>query len=53
MLSGSQLAGLVVARYLLRVEPLASADRETVVTAVGPTLPRYLTGDLYGTSGLT
>ena len=48
VLSGSQLAGLVVARYVLRVEPLASADRETVVAAVGPTLQRYLTGDLYG-----
>jgi len=32
-------------RYLLRVEPLASADAETLVAWVGPTLQRYLTGE--------
>ncbi len=51
VLAGSQVAGLIVARYVLEVEPLASADRETVVAAVGPTLQRYLTGDLYGGAG--
>ena len=43
-LIGSQMVGLVVARYIVRVEPLASADHETVVAAVAPTLQRYLTG---------
>ncbi|HEX6262342.1 MAG TPA: TetR family transcriptional regulator [Actinomycetota bacterium] len=43
---GSQLAGLAMARYILRMEPLASADQDAVVAAVAPTLQRYLTGDL-------
>ena len=45
-LVASQLLGLVLARSILRLEPLASADREVVVTAVAPTLQRYLTGPL-------
>ncbi|HEX6417816.1 MAG TPA: TetR family transcriptional regulator [Acidimicrobiales bacterium] len=45
-LVGSQLIGLVVARHVLRVEPLASAPVDTLVAAIGPTLQRYLTGDL-------
>ncbi|MEP6560445.1 MAG: TetR/AcrR family transcriptional regulator [Nakamurella sp.] len=43
-LVGSQMIGLVMARYIVRVEPLASADHDTVVAAVAPTLQRYLTG---------
>jgi AcrR family transcriptional regulator len=43
---GSQMAGLVLLRYVIGVEPLASADPETVVAVVGPTVQRYLTGDL-------
>ncbi|GAA1998114.1 TetR family transcriptional regulator [Microbacterium pumilum] len=45
-LIGSQLVGLVVARYIVEVEPLASADPETVVAAVAPTVQRYLTGPI-------
>ena len=45
-LVGSQLVGLGLLRYLVGVEPLASADGETVVAAVAPTVQRYLTGDL-------
>lgn len=45
-LAVSQIAGLVMARYVLRLEPLASADRETVVRLVGPTIQRYFTGDI-------
>lgn len=45
-LVASQLAGLVVARYVLRIEPLASASGDALVAAVGPTLQRYLTGDV-------
>lgn len=45
-LVGSQLAGLAMVRYVLRMEPLASADHQTVIACVGPTLQRYLTGDL-------
>ena len=45
-LVGSQMIGLVMARYIVRVEPLASADPETVIAAVAPTLQRYLTGPI-------
>jgi Tetracyclin repressor-like, C-terminal domain len=33
-------------RYVIRLEPLASADHDTVVSTIGPNLQRYLTGDL-------
>lgn len=45
-LCGSQIAGLGMVRYVLRLEPLASADPDTVAAVVGPTLQRYLTGPL-------
>jgi AcrR family transcriptional regulator len=42
----AQLLGLGIARYVLRLEPLAGAPADVVVAAVGPTLQRYLTGKL-------
>ena len=45
-LVGSQIIGLAMARYIVRVEPLASAPAAQVAAAIGPTLQRYLTGDL-------
>jgi AcrR family transcriptional regulator len=45
-LVASQLLGLVVARYVLRVEPLASASPAWLVSAIGPTVQRYLTGEV-------
>ncbi|HET6529947.1 MAG TPA: TetR family transcriptional regulator [Actinoplanes sp.] len=45
-LVATQMAGLAVVRYILKVEPVASADPETLVRAIGPNLQRYLTGDL-------
>lgn len=45
-LAGSQLIGMVVARYVVKVEPLASADPEFLVACYAPTLQRYFTGDL-------
>jgi AcrR family transcriptional regulator len=47
-LAGSHLAGLALARYVIKVEPLASTPSETLVAAVGPAVQRYLTGDLPG-----
>lgn len=44
--AASQLMGLVVARYIIGLEPLASLPAEQIVTMIGPTLQRYLTGDL-------
>jgi AcrR family transcriptional regulator len=43
-LVASQILGLGIARYVLAIEPLASASAEDVVAAVAPTLQRYLTG---------
>ncbi len=45
-LAGSQFIGLMLARFVVGVEPLASLDRERLVRAVGPTIQRYLDGDL-------
>jgi len=45
-LCATQVAGLGMVRYVLRLEPLASADHDTVVAAIAPNLQRYLTGDL-------
>ncbi len=42
-LMASQVAGVLVAKVLLGLEPLASADHDTVVRIVKPTLVRYLT----------
>jgi hypothetical protein len=47
-LVGSQLVGLAMARFVVEVEPLASAPPETLARALGPTIQRYLTGDLGG-----
>jgi len=45
-LAGSQLIGLAMARYIVRVEPLASTPAAEVAAIVGPTVQRYLTGDV-------
>jgi AcrR family transcriptional regulator len=45
-LCGTQITGLAMVRYVIRLEPLASADHETVVAAIAPNLQRYLTGEL-------
>lgn len=41
-LAGSQVIGMGMVRYVLKLEPLASADHETIVAAIAPTLQRYL-----------
>jgi hypothetical protein len=46
VLVASQMVGLVVLRYLLRVEPLASMAPDDLVATYAPTLQRYLTGPL-------
>lgn len=45
-LLASQVMGLAIVRHVAQVEPLASADPDTVLAAVAPTLQRYLTGEL-------
>ncbi|WP_084958748.1 TetR family transcriptional regulator [Thermoactinospora rubra] len=38
----SQMFGLIMVRYVIRMEPLASADVEELVELVAPTIQRYL-----------
>lgn len=45
-LVATQVVGLMLLRYVIRLEPLASADQEEVVRLVAPTIQRYLTGNL-------
>jgi AcrR family transcriptional regulator len=45
-LVASQVIGLILMRYVLLVEPLASMPRDVVVATYAPTLQRYLTGEL-------
>jgi AcrR family transcriptional regulator len=41
-LMGSQIVGLVMARYVVGVQPLASLSPEELVAAIAPTVQRYL-----------
>lgn len=43
---GSQLVGLVVIRYLLRIEPLASMPADLLVATYAPVVQGFLTGPL-------
>jgi AcrR family transcriptional regulator len=45
-LLASQIMGLMMARYLVRLEPLASASHDEIVAVMGPTIQHYLTGSL-------
>jgi AcrR family transcriptional regulator len=47
-LVATQVAGLILARYIIRFEPVASMPPEALAAAIGPTLQRYLTGPLPG-----
>jgi AcrR family transcriptional regulator len=42
----SQMVGVVMLRYVLEVEPLASMDPDLLVATYAPTLQRYLDGEL-------
>lgn len=44
----SQLVGVVMARYILELDPFNSLPVEQIVETIGPNLQRYLTGDLPG-----
>lgn len=41
-LMATQIVGLIVARYLVGVEPIASMTRDELAELVGPTLQRYV-----------
>lgn len=42
----SQVLGLILVRYILEVEPVASMSADDVVAIYAPTIQRYLTGPL-------
>jgi Tetracyclin repressor-like, C-terminal domain len=45
-LCASQVVGVSIMRYGVRVEPIASMDVDTLVDAVAPTLQRYLVEEI-------
>lgn len=45
-LAATQIAGLMVIRHLIRLEPIASMGVDELVTTLGPNIDRLLTGDL-------
>jgi AcrR family transcriptional regulator len=47
-LLATQIAGLLTTRYVLKIEPVASAPAETLVQAIGPNVQRFLTEPLPG-----
>jgi len=50
-LVSSQLLGAAWARYVIRMEPFASATRSQVAAWIGPTVEAYITGRLGRPSG--
>lgn len=45
-LCGAHLVGVGIARYIVRLEPIASMDTDELVELVGPVFQRYLFGKL-------
>ena len=52
-LVASQLVGLSMTRYVWRLEPIRRLPDEDVISLIGPTIQRYLTGRLPGGTSLT
>jgi AcrR family transcriptional regulator len=42
-LAASQMVGVAMCRYVVRIEPIASADIDDLVPLLAPTIQRYLT----------
>ncbi|OBK71447.1 TetR/AcrR family transcriptional regulator [Mycobacterium sp. 1274761.0] len=49
----SQLVGVVMARYILELEPFRSLPVDQIAETIAPNLQRYLTGDLPGLTEMT
>lgn len=45
-LVASQIAGLAMTRFIIGIQPIATSSNARLVAAVGPTIQRYLTGDI-------
>jgi AcrR family transcriptional regulator len=52
-LVATQLFGLALVRYVMKLEPIASADAEELARVIGPNVQRYLAGDLRAPRGHT
>jgi AcrR family transcriptional regulator len=50
-LVNSLIMGLVMSRYIVRIEPLASASPDQIAAALGPVLQRYVMEPLGGNAG--
>ncbi|SDP83765.1 transcriptional regulator, TetR family [Arthrobacter sp. ok909] len=50
-LVASQLMGLVIVRYLVRIEPLATASHDEITRLIAPAIQHYFTGDLQAIPG--
>lgn len=48
--AATQVLGVVMARHILRLEPMASLPVEQIVETIAPNLQRYFTGELPGES---
>ena len=46
-LIGSQMSGLVIARHIIGIEPLASLSTDEVADLIGPVLQQYIAGSLH------
>ncbi|MFI6603971.1 TetR family transcriptional regulator [Nonomuraea sp. NPDC050536] len=52
LLAATQLIGVAMLRYVLRMEPLTSMPTDQLAATIAPTLQRYLTGaDSFATTG--
>jgi AcrR family transcriptional regulator len=49
-LAGAQLMGVIMARYVVRIEPLASMPSDALAALIGPAIQGYLAGELRATS---
>lgn len=50
-LIGTQLGGLVLGRYVLRIPALADASHDELVAAIGPAIQHYVTGPITPSAG--
>jgi len=50
-LAASQMIGLALTRYVLALGPVATASADDLAVAIGPTLERYLVGDVQAPAG--
>jgi AcrR family transcriptional regulator len=46
-LVASQMAGLVMVRYILKIEPMTTMSQDEIVHSIAPTIQRYLTEPLH------